>query len=109
MAEPTRGQANHSSEEPVNDARAQIYARLMDAQEQIAAQLYRRGVSDQAVLDALDVVDEELSEAERREDLYLAALGRYVAALGGRVEVRAVFEGEEILVRQDPPRSRQPR
>jgi hypothetical protein len=54
------------------------------------------------VQDALDVVDEELSDADRREDLYLAALARYVAALGGRIEVRAVFEGEEILVRREP-------
>ena len=51
---------------------------------------------------ALDAVDEGLSDPQRREDLYLAALARYVAALGGRVEVRAVFDGEEILVRQDP-------
>ncbi|MGZ4236359.1 MAG: hypothetical protein ACXVWT_09765 [Solirubrobacteraceae bacterium] len=102
MAEPTRGRTHQSPSEPVNEARARIYARLMDAQEQIAVQLYRRGVSHQAVLDALDVVDEELSEDERREDLYLAALARYVAVLGGRVEVRAVFEGDEILVRQEP-------
>ena len=102
MAEPTRGPANHGREESVNEARAQIYARLMDAQEQIAVQLYRRGVTDQAVQDALDAVDEGLSEGERREDLYLAALSRYVAALGGRIEVRAVFDGHEILVRREP-------
>ena len=105
MAEPTGGRTNHSREEPVNEARAQIYARLMEAQEQIAAKLYRRGVGHQAVLEALDIVDAELSEAERREDLYLAALARYVAALGGQIEVRAVFDGEEILLRHEPPGS----
>ena len=102
MAEPARGPANHDPEEPVNEARARIYARLMDAQEQVAVRLYKRGVSHQAVLDALDVVDEELPEAERREDLYLAALARYVSALGGRIEVRAVFDGDEIVVRREP-------
>ena len=102
MAEPTRGAAHHDPADQVNEARAQMYARLMDAQEQIAVRLYKRGVSHQAVLDALDVVDEELSEAERREDLYLAALARYVGALGGRIEVRAVFDGDEILVRREP-------
>lgn len=44
----------------------------------------------------------DLSDTERREDLYVAGLARYVAALGGRVEVRAVFDDEEILVHQDP-------
>ena len=38
-----------------------------------------------------------------KRDLYLAALTEYVAALGGRLEVRAVFDGEEILVRRQPP------
>ena len=102
MAEPTHGRTNDDREDPVNETRARLYARLMDAQEQIAVRLYRRCVSDRAVQDALDVVDEELSDADRREDLYLAALARYVAALGGRIEVRAVFEGEEILVRREP-------
>jgi hypothetical protein len=102
MAEPTPGPANDNAANQVNEARAQMYTRLMDAQEQIALRLYERGVSHQAVLDALDVVDEELSEDERREDLYLAALARYVGALGGCIEVRAVFESDEILVRQEP-------
>jgi hypothetical protein len=86
----------------VSEARAQLYVRLMDAQEQIAVRLYKRGVSDQAVQDALDAVDEELSEEERRDDLYFAALTRYVAALGGRIEVRAVFGDEGFVVRQGP-------
>ena len=102
MAEPTHGRTNDDREDPVNETRARLYARLMDAQDQIAVRLYQRGVSDRAVQDALDVVDEELSDADRREDLYLAALARYVAALGGHIEVRAVFEGEEILVRREP-------
>jgi hypothetical protein len=103
VADPRRGSTNHDSEEPVNETRAQIYARLMDAQELIAQRLYRRGVRDESVLKALDVIDEQLSDAERREDLYLAALARYVAALGGRLEVRAVFDSAEILVRREPP------
>lgn len=101
MADPTRDPTNHELEESVTEKRAQIYARLMEAQEQIAQRLYRQGVGHETVLEALDAVDEQLSEAERREDLYLAALARYVVALGGRLEVRAVFDGEEIVVRQE--------
>jgi Mg-chelatase subunit ChlI len=101
MAESRGSGPRREPEEPVNATRAQIYARLMDAQEQIAARLYQRGVTNQVVQDALDAVDDGLSETERREDLYLAALERYIAALGGRLEVRAVFDGEEILLRQE--------
>ena len=47
---------------------------------------------------ALDAVDERISDEERREDLYLAALTHYVEALGGRLEVRAVFSDDAIVV-----------
>ena len=82
--------------------RAELYRHLMEAQEQIAHVLYRRGVSHDDVLAALDAVDEELSEDQRRDDLYLSGLAHYVAALGGRIEVRAVFGDEEILIRRSP-------
>lgn len=88
-------------EEPVNAMRAELYRRLMQAQNEIAQALYARGVGNDAVLDALDAVDERLSEDERREDLYLSALVAYVEALGGRLEVRAVFGEESIVVWRD--------
>jgi hypothetical protein len=81
-----------------------IYERLMEAQERIAHARYKRGVSNEAVLAALDTADERLSEDERREDLYLSALAHYVQALGGRLEVRAVFADEPIVVRRHPAR-----
>ena len=84
----------------MNEMRAEIYRRLMEAQERIAHTLYKRDVSHDDVLAALDAVDEELSEAQRREDLYLSALEHYVEALGGRIEIRAVFGEDEILVRR---------
>lgn len=84
--------------------RAQIYERLMSAREQIAQTMYRRGASHDDVLAALDAVDEQLSEDQRRDDLYLAALACYVEKLGGRLEIRAVFGDEEVVVRREPPR-----
>ena len=89
-------------EEPVNAARAEIYRRLMDAQDRIAHVLYRRGVGHDDVLAALDAADERMSDDQRREDLYLSGLEHYVAALGGRIEVRAVFGEDAILVRRAP-------
>jgi hypothetical protein len=74
----------------------------MDAQERIAQARYRRGVRDSTIRHALDQVDERLSEDDRREDLYLSALASYVEALGGRLEVRAVFDDEAIVVQHGP-------
>jgi hypothetical protein len=102
LPESARGGKNVGSEESVNEMRAALYARLMEAQDRIAHAQYRRGISHEAVLAALDAADERLSEDERREDLYLSALARYVEALGGRLEVRAVFGDEAIVVRREP-------
>jgi molybdopterin converting factor small subunit len=108
VSEPTRSARDIVGEEPVtvegepvNQARARLYERLMEAQERIAQARYRRGVANAAVQEALDQVDERLSDTDRREDLYLAALEHYVEALGGRLEVRAVFDEEAILLRPE--------
>jgi len=102
VSEPTRSWTEVFAEEPVNEMRARLYEQLMEAQEAIAHLLYRCGVDDAAVQAALDSADETLTEDERREDLYLSALARYVSALGGRLEVRAVFGDETVVVRSEP-------
>ena len=102
MAEPRSRPPRAGGEVPVSAMRAELYRRLMEAQERIAGALYLCGTSDAEVLAALDAVDEQITEDARREDLYLSALGHYVTALGGRIEVRAVFGDQEIVVRGLP-------
>ena len=102
MSEPTRSWKDVFTEEPVNAMRARLYQQLMEAQERIAHLVYKYGVRDEVVKAALDSADETLTEDERREDLYLSALSRYVNALGGRLEVRAVFGDEAVVVRSEP-------
>ena len=102
MSEPERSSNDVKADESVNESRVELYKRLMEAQERIAHALYRHGVSNEVVQDALDSADERLSDAERREDLYLSALAHYVGALGGRIEVRAIFGGEEVVLRREP-------
>jgi hypothetical protein len=41
----------------------------------------------------------ELSKIERRDDHLLSTLRRYVAALGGELEVVAVFGNERIALK----------
>lgn len=98
MAGPTRRWEDVLSDHPVNEARAKVYGRLIEAEERIAHARYRAGVEHKVVDAALDAVDEKMSEDERREDLYLSALSYYVEALGGRLELRAVFDDEAIVV-----------
>jgi hypothetical protein len=83
----------------VNVKRLRIYDRLMDAEARLDPVRRRVGVSDTALGDAL-----ETAETDNEEDIYLAALARYVAELGGELEVRAVFPGETITVLRSLPR-----
>jgi hypothetical protein len=82
--------------------------RLMEAQERIAHARYRRGVSDEKVQQAMEASAVDDSEAAHEEDLYLRMLAQYVAALGGHVEVVAVFPEETISVRREPEVSSSP-
>jgi hypothetical protein len=106
VSEPPRRWQDVPSDQQVNEARAELYERLIEAEEQIAHALYRRGVDHAAVEAALDAIDERMSDDERREDLYLSALSHYIEALGGRLEVRAVFDDAAIVVRRAPEEPR---
>lgn len=85
----------------MNEVRVKLYEQLMKAQEQIARARYKQGVEHEVVLAAMDAAETQISEHARREDLYLASLGAYVEALGGRMEVRAVFPDSVVVVRRD--------
>lgn len=85
-------------ERAVNEGRVAVYVRLMQAQQQIAQALSARGVEDEAFSTALEAAD--AGSAEDDSDIYLGELGRYVAALGGHLELRAVFPEETITVLQ---------
>lgn len=88
----------HAGPEPISRSRAEVYARLMEAQELIAQDRYRHGVGDAAIEAALAAVDERLADDARREDLYVAALAVYVAELGGALQLRAVFAEGAVTV-----------
>ena len=106
MAERTRDWQAILGDEPVNEARIDLYRRLLEAREQVARAQYVRGVRDDVVQAALDAADARLTEDEQREDLYLSALGHFVGALGGRLEVRAVFGEEAVVLREEVAESR---
>jgi hypothetical protein len=86
----------------VNERRVAAYQRLLEAGEQISQARHRRGESWTTIEKALAASELSDSEVPVEPDLYLSTLTRFVAALGGHVEVRAVFGEETIVVRRDP-------
>jgi hypothetical protein len=87
---------------PVNERRVTAYQRLLEAGEGIAQARHRTGESWEMIENALATSELSDSEVSVEPDLYLTSLTRCVAALGGHVEVRAVFAEETITVRREP-------
>lgn len=67
-----------------------------------AAELTRlreaRGMTQREVAETLAVSQANISRIEHEDDLYLSTLSGYVAALGGRLELRAVFPDETVEI-----------
>jgi predicted transcriptional regulator len=61
-----------------------------------------RGISQAEMADALEVSQPNMSRIEQQDDIRLSTLGRYIAALGGRLEVRAVFDDGTVDLMPDP-------
>jgi len=96
-------------ERPLNEARVGAYRRLMDAEVRLNDLRRRRGLSQAQIADALEVSQPNVSRIEQEDDLYLSTLARYVVALGGHLEVRAVFGEETITLLREPDPDRSDR
>jgi predicted XRE-type DNA-binding protein len=55
-----------------------------------------RQMTQQQVAEYLAVTQSNVSRIERQDDLYLSTLKYYVEALGGHLEVNAVFDDETV-------------
>jgi DNA-binding XRE family transcriptional regulator len=87
---------------PLNEGRVTAFKRLIDAELRLAELRGRRGQTQAAIAEALSVSQPNISRIEQEDDLYLSTLVRYVGALGGQLEVRAVFPEETITLLREP-------
>lgn len=83
---------------PEGRARVDEYKRVIADALALAALRAERGVSQRQVAGALGVSQANISRIEHEEDVYLSTLRRYVAALGGELEVTAVFPDERVTL-----------
>lgn len=88
---------------PLDEGKVAAYKRLMEAELALAEVRRRRGVSQATIAEALEVSQPNVSRIEQQDDVYLSTLARYVAALGGHLEVQAVFPEETITLLREPP------
>ena len=87
---------------PLSEKRMDTYQRLTDAEVRLDHVRRRRGRRETAMADALDAVEGGGDQIEPEDDLYLQTITRYVAELGGHIEVLAVFPEETVTLLSGP-------
>lgn len=85
-----RGNANSSESMALRDAISDALA-LADIRA-------RRGLTQVDVARVMETSQANVSKLERREDLYLSTLRGFVEALGGQLELSAVFPEGRIAI-----------
>lgn len=87
-------------ENPVNENNAALYDRMLDCEVILDPIRRRRRLAEAAWSAAWEASSQPDPQIERDDDLL--SLARYVASLGGHLELRAVFDDEEVLLLREP-------
>jgi predicted XRE-type DNA-binding protein len=93
---PFRELAAQVTSTPEGRQRVDDYRRLMDAVMTLYRLREERGLTQVEVADILEVTQGNISRLEHASDLYLSTLSRYVEALGGHLELTAVFPDQVV-------------
>jgi transcriptional regulator with XRE-family HTH domain len=59
-----------------------------------------RQMTQAKLAETLGVNQGEISKIEHRTDIYISTLADYVEALGGKLEIRAIFSDREMRISQ---------
>lgn len=95
---PFRELANQVTATPEGRARVDEYRRLMDVIVSLYTLREQRGLTQIDLAKHLEVTQGNVSRVENANDLYVSTLARYVEALGGRLELSAVFPDQVVAV-----------
>ena len=79
-------------------AEARRYAEITNRVQTLRAIRQARGLTQQQMSEQLDISQAEVSRMERRNNLHLATLARFIRATGGRLRITAVFGDQETEI-----------
>lgn len=82
------------------------FARMVDAKvaaidrrvHTLAALRKARGLTQAQLTEEMGMTQGEISRLERRENLHLATLARFIEATGGKLRITAVYSDDEVEV-----------
>jgi transcriptional regulator with XRE-family HTH domain len=84
------------------ERRARVEERVRRAIREMALDELRsaRELTQSELAEVLKVDQGSISKLERRTDMYISTLRRYVEAMGGSLQIRAVFPDGEVQIKQ---------
>ena len=84
------------------ESRARVDARVKEALAAMPLDELReaRELTQNQLAQTLNVSQGAISKVERRADMYISTLRSYVRAIGGDLQIRAVFPEGEVLINQ---------
>ncbi len=85
---------------PEREARIAARVREEMAKLPLAEVRKARAMTQVRLAELLQVNQAAISKVEQRSDMYLSTLRSYIEAMGGTLEVRAIFPEGEILLEQ---------
>jgi DNA-binding XRE family transcriptional regulator len=80
------------------DARKRVDAikRAMNLDIALTELRQRRGITQATIAERLETSRPNVSRIEKETDVRLSTLARYIEALGGRLEIHAVFDDQDV-------------
>jgi DNA-binding XRE family transcriptional regulator len=84
------------------ESRARVEERVRQALQEMPLEELReaRDLTQKQLAQVLQVSQGAVSKVERRADMYISTLCSYVRAIGGDLQIRAVFPEGEVLINQ---------
>lgn len=90
--------AKKAKSDPGRRARIEALERAIADAQSLADIRTSQGLTQRDVAQAMNVSQANVSRVEHQEDIYLSTLRDYVAALGGNLELTAVFPERRITL-----------
>jgi len=81
-------------------AHAHEEAKAMKAESSLAGLRQVRSLSQKQLAAALQVKQPAVAKMEKKADMYISTLRRFITAMGGRLEIRAYFPDGEVRINQ---------
>jgi DNA-binding transcriptional regulator YiaG len=84
------------------EARERVAARVKETLENVSLDQLRaaRELTQEHLAELLHIKQASVSKMERRTDMYIGTLSKFIEAMGGRLEIRANFPDGAVCITQ---------